>query len=63
MLNSMVYPYKSLSDEQKHRLLTLLDGFYYGMLKSGKEVLNTEQELSKTQQQKLDYARYPVLYF
>lgn len=61
MLNSKVYPYKRLSNEQRHQLLTLVDGFYYGMLKNWKEVLNAEQELSKTQQ--LDYARYLLYCF
>lgn len=59
----MVYPHKRLSNEQRHQLLTLVDGFYYGMLKNGKEVLNAEQELSKTQQQRFDYARYLLLVF
>lgn len=43
-------------------MFTLVDEFYYGTLKNGKEVLNAEQELSKTQQQRLDYARYLLLY-
>lgn len=63
MLNSKVYSYKRLSNEQRHQLLTLVDGFYYGMIKNGKEVLNVEQELSKAQQQRLDYARYLLYCF